>query len=144
MKRFLFAAALAALFTGSASADDKPAAPATPAPAVTAAPVAEMTPATTSSGTRRGLIARLRDRRGGSTTTSAPMMATPTMTAPPVAAPMPMPGTTVPKPMPSGGTTGSTLTPAGGTITEGAIVTAGYSEPATTARRGLFSRIRNR
>jgi hypothetical protein len=145
MKRILFAAALAALFTGSARAEDKPAAAATPAPAVvSAAPTAEMAPATTSSGTRRGLIARLRDRRGGSgTMTSAPMMATPTMAAP--VAPMPMPGTIVPKPMPSG-TTG-TLTPAGGTttVTGSEIVTAGYSEPATgTMRRGLFSRIRNR
>lgn len=149
MKRILFAAALAALFATSASADDKSAAPATPAPVVTAAPTVEMAPAT-NSGTRRGLLSRLRDRRGGSTM-SAPTMSTPTMTAPgtivpSTPAPMPMPGTTVPKPMPSGGTTGTTLTPAGGTATGGEIVTAGYSEPATssTMRRGLFSRIRNR
>lgn len=136
MKRILFAAALAALFAGTASADDKPAAPATPAPVVTAAPV-EMAPATS---TRRGLFSRLRDRRSGSTMT-APTMATPTVTAPA----MPMPGTTpaptpVPTPMP-GKTTGS-VTPAGGTAMTGDVVTASYSEPAQ--RRGLFGRMRTR
>lgn len=140
MKRILFAAALAALFAGTASADDKPAAPATPAPVVTAAPV-EMAPAT-SSGTRRGLLSRLRDRRSGSTMT-APTMTAPTMTAPPTTAPMPMPGTTpVPMPMP-GKTTGS-VTPAGGTVTTGDIVTASYTEPTAATRRGLFGRMRNR
>lgn len=129
MKRILFAAALAALFAGSASAEDKPAAPA--APAVAAAPV-EMAPAASA---RRGLLARLRDRR----TTTAPAMVAPAVTAP--ATPMPMPGTTVPKPMPTGGTTGS-VTPAGGTAKAGEVVTASYSEPAQ--RRGLFGRMRNR
>lgn len=141
MKRFLFAAALAALLATGTSADDKPAAAATPAPAATAAPAIEMAPATTS-GTRRGLFARLRERRAG-TTMSAPVMATPTVTAPPATAPMPMPGTTVPTPMP-GKTSGTTVTPAGGTASmTGEIVTAGYSEPAQT-RRGLFARMRNR
>jgi hypothetical protein len=42
------------------------------------------------------------------------------------------------------GKTTGTLTPAGGTVATGDVVTAGYSEPATTPRRGLFSRIRNR
>lgn len=136
MKRFLFAAALAALFATSASADDKPATGTAPAaPAVTAAPV-EMAPAAPA---RRGLLARLRDRRSG-TTMSAPVMTAPAAPA------TPMPGTTpAPMPMPGSKTTGTGITPAGGTTTTGDVVTTvGYTETTSKARRGLFSRLRNR
>jgi hypothetical protein len=153
MNRILFAAALAALCATGASADDKPAVVAAPpAPVVTAAPTVEMAPAmSTGSGSRRGLLSRLRDRRGGNMTSAptmgAPVMKSgPVMTPPPAMAPMPMPGTTAPVPMPMPGKTTGTLTPAGGTVATGDVVTAGYSEPATTGtmRRGLFSRMRNR
>ena len=67
MNRILFAAALAALCATGASADDKPAVVAAPpAPVVTAAPTVEMATAmNTGSGSSRGLLSRLRYRRGG-------------------------------------------------------------------------------
>jgi hypothetical protein len=125
MKRIILA-----LFAGfglvavPASADEK--APATAA--TTATPIVVTESATPA---RRGILARLRDRRATTTMTPAtvvtPSTTTPVPTTPP---------TTVPTPLP-------TVKPVSGTTTTtNGVVTAGYTSAPT--RTGLFSRLRNR
>lgn len=126
MKRMILALAASAglaLFAVPVSADE-PATPAKPGATVGA-------PVVVSESTvpaRRGILARLRDRRNTGTMVTTPATVTPSTAAPStVPSPMPMPGV---KPA-SGTTTGSTVTTAAYTTTQ-------------PARTGLFSRIRNR
>jgi len=113
-----------------ATAEDTPApkpAGTTPAtPVVVSSDVVSTTPA------RRGLLARLRDRRSGNTMVTTPAVNT-------VVAPAP--ATTVPMTMPKPGT----ATPAAGTATATPMVTtAAYTVASQPTRTGLFSRFRNR
>jgi len=149
MKRFLFAAALVALFASVGAAEEKPVAVATtPVTAaspvmVTSVPMVESVPA---QSTRRGLFGRLRNRNSGTTMPAAPAM---TMTA---ATPMPVMSAPAPMLMP-GTKTGAMAMPevpsgiivvGGTTAVEGTVTPAAYTEPTTTTRRGLFGRLRNR
>lgn len=166
MKSYLLAVAVAALSASVVMAEDKPA---TSTPPTTSAPVVVGSTGTTYveyvpvQSTRRGLFARLRNRTNRMTYTTVPMMVTaPSSPAPmptPAPQPMPMPGTktdnTVSTPktttvVPATGnlppgiytTTDGTVIQIGGTTT-GSVMTAGYME-TTPARRGFFSRLRNR
>jgi hypothetical protein len=170
MKRFFFAAAAVALVASVGSAAEQPVTPVTPvqpAPIITTAtptPAVEYAPAQPQ---RRGLLARLRNRNNSTYNyNTAPQMVVPATPA----APVPMPGL-APQPMPTVKPTSGMVIPATGnlppgqyTTTDGTIIqiggpvtgmpmigtaggpvmTAGYTEPTTTtsARRGLFSRLR--
>lgn len=165
MKRFFFAVAVVALVASVGSAEDKPAviAPAPVTPAITTAtptPVVEYAPAQPQ---RRGLLARLRNRNNSTYYSTTPQMVVPATPA----APMPMPGI-APQPMPTVRPTGAvipatgnlppgrytttdgTIIQIGGPATAGPVMTTGpvttagytYTEPTTTTRRGLFSRLR--
>lgn len=128
MKRMILALAAGAglaLYAVPVSADE----PATPAkPGATAG-----TPVVVSETTvpaRRGILARLRDRRNAGTMVTTPA----TVTTPSTPAP-----STVPSPMPMPG-----VKPASGTTTSGSKVTTAAYTTTQPARTGLFSRLRNR
>ena len=146
MKRFLCAVAAVALFAAVGVAEDQPTTPPTVA---SGAPVVEYAPAasvTTAAPARRGLFGRLRNRNTSTMSYSA--TAVPMTSAVPMpSAPTPMPPV-APQPMPTiRPTGGATVTPDGivliGGTASGATMTAGSTEPKP-ARRGLFSRLRNR
>lgn len=145
MKTFLFAAALVSLFASAGAAEEKvvvASAPVTVAAPVmvSSAPTMEATPAQTP---RRGLFGRLRNRNStpAVTTTALPTVSAPVMTAP---APMAMPSATVATPMPAPTAPSDVVVVSGTVMAEPVVTTAGYTEPTTTTRRGLFGRLRNR
>ncbi len=143
MTRFLFAAAVGAIFALPAAADDP--APVTTAPAPTPVVTGPTYPAypttgvitnsSTTSTRRVGLLGRLRGRTTSGTVMSAPVgYGTGTViTTPGTIAPSIAPGTVVPNPMPrAGGTsmvvpaiTGVPIVMAGGSVINGTVVSAG-------------------
>jgi len=118
-----------ALYAVSPAVADEPVTPAKPT-ITTGGPVV-VSDTVTGTTARRGLIARLRDRRS-----TGAVMTAPTTTVAPIA---PAPSTTVPSPMPM-----PTVKPASGTTTTTPMVTTAAYTTTQPARTGLFSRLRNR
>ena len=134
MKRIVFALAMGIGAFAFASTPVIADAPAPGSPAVTAPGTPVVVTATsdvyTPAPARRGLFARIRDRRNANNMVTYPAPVVP-VTPAPTAAPTP-----VPTPMPT------TVSPIGGVVTsQSGVTTANYTTPART---GLFSRIRNR
>ncbi len=155
MKRFLFAVAVVALFAAVGGAADVPTAPAPTPVAVTSATPVEMVPATTAAPARRGLFSRLRNRNAGTTSYSTPATTTTTVAPSTVTPATPMPTVAPPQAMPGAKPVGGMVAPVaaeGVMVAGGMMSTMGDASPvmmasATTpapARRGLFSRLRNR
>lgn len=147
MKRFLFAVAVVALFGAVSYAEDKPAVASAPAAGTVVSPTYTYEQPTQ----RRGLLARLRSRSTTSSYSTTPLMTAPAPAATPMPqtapAPMPMPNSAS---APKSGTVvqaSGNLPPGTYTATDGTTVQVGGTTSAmrsTSARMGLFSRLRNR
>ena len=157
MKRMILAVVVgsgAALFAASPARADEP----KPVPTSSAPVVVSSTPdvVTTAPASRRGLIARLRDRRTGGTMTTSPLTTTGTIVTPSTTT---SPGTTIPTPipmpmgkpsivLPAGGTTGDTplsaVVPASGTVTMASPTMVAMPATTTPTRTGLVARLRAR
>jgi hypothetical protein len=135
VKRIVFALAMGIGAFAFASTPVIADAPAPGSPVVTAPGTPVVVTATsdvyTPAPARRGLFARIRDRRNANNVMTYPATVVPATPAPTVVSPTP-----VPTAMPT------TVSPIGGVVTgQSGVTTANYT---TTTRTGLFSRIRNR
>jgi hypothetical protein len=145
MTRFLFAAAIACLFSATASAETPQADPVTPpAPIVSSTvPTPMVTNTLTTTPRRMGLFARLRARNTSPMMTTSAAYTTTPMTTPGTAVPAPMPGI-APKPGPSSATPGVTGAP----VVSGSPTTMPTPDMMTTTvvpqRMGLIARLRMR
>jgi hypothetical protein len=145
MTRFLFVAAIACLFSTTASADTPQTTPTTPtAPVVSSTvPAPIVTNTLTTTPRRMGLFARIRARHTDPMLTTNASYTTTPMTTPGTIVPAPMPGI-APKP----GTTSATPGVTGAPVVSGSSTMMPTPDMMTTTstpqRMGLLARLRMR